>query len=62
MKRALKAIAHHGRSGHPLIHVAATGARYIMIRKKGGGTKRLYEGSKHAVDRPGKKIRRLRLG
>jgi len=62
MKRTIGAILYHGRKGHPLIHVALTGARYIMVRRKGGGVKRLYEGSKYAQGKSGKNIRRLRLG
>ena len=60
MKRTLKAIAYHGRKGHPLIHVAITGSRFIMVRKKGGGVKRLYEGSKYAQG-AGKVLKRLKL-
>jgi len=62
MKRTAKAILYHGRKGHPLIHLAASGARFIMVRGKGGGVKRLYEGSKYDQGKAGKKIKRLRLG
>jgi len=30
------------REGYPVIHLSKTGREYIMVRKKGGGTKRLY--------------------
>ena len=40
-------IKYHGRGGHPIIHANKRGKRYIMVRKKGGGVKRLYEGSKY---------------
>ena len=46
MKRTRRSITYHGRTGHPLIHVATSGIQFIMVRKKGGGVKRLYEGSK----------------
>lgn len=45
MRRTKNLITYHGRSGHAVIHTAKTGKKYIMIRKSGGGTKRLYEGS-----------------
>jgi len=32
----------HGREGKPVIHHSQTGRKYIMTRKHGGGTKRLY--------------------
>jgi hypothetical protein len=28
--------------GYPVIHVSKTGRKYMMVRKKGGGTRRLY--------------------
>ena len=43
--RSKNLIKYHGRSGHPKIHANKAGKRYIMVRKKGGGVKRLYEGS-----------------
>ncbi|GAF79172.1 unnamed protein product, partial [marine sediment metagenome] len=30
------------RCGRPSIHASKTGRKYIMVRKVGGGTKRLY--------------------
>jgi len=35
-------LTYHGRSGYPVIHYSSAGRAYIMVRKKGGGTKRLY--------------------
>ena len=58
MRRAKKAITYHGRTGRPEIHIAKSGKRYIMVRKKGGGVKRLYEGSKY---RENGKVKVLRL-
>lgn len=46
-KRSGKTITYHGRTGRPIIHQSKTGRLYIMVRKKGGGVKRLYEGSKY---------------
>jgi hypothetical protein len=38
-----KTLTYHGRAGHPLIHKdKKTGKTFIMVRKKGGGTRRLY--------------------
>jgi hypothetical protein len=45
LKKSKKTICYHGRCGKPFIHEDAKGKRFIMVRKKGGGTKRLYEGS-----------------
>ena len=47
-KRTKNLITYHARSGNPVIHVNKQGRRYIMVRAKGGGTKRLYEGSKYS--------------
>ncbi len=58
MRRAKKAITYHGRTGRPEIHTAKSGKRYIMVRAKGGGVKRLYEGSKYTGNG---KVRVLRL-
>lgn len=30
------------RCGYPVIHISKTDRKYIMVRAKGGGTKRLY--------------------
>jgi len=45
--RSKNLIIFHKRRGHPIIHENKRGKRYIMVRKKGGGVKRLYEGSKY---------------
>jgi len=58
MRRTRKLIRYHSRVGHPFIHHAKNGRRYIMVRKRGGGVKRLYEGSKYRTDG---KVKRLRL-
>ena len=47
-KRSKNVIEYHRRAGHPQIHVSKAGKRYIMVRKIGGGVKRLYEGSKYS--------------
>lgn len=57
LKRSKKLITYHGRRGHPVIHISETGKKYIMVRKKGGGVKRLYEGSKYRVDGTIKKLK-----
>lgn len=58
MRRTKKTISYHGRVGHPEIHHSKSGKKYIMVRAVGGGTKRLYEGSKYMSHG---KIKRLRL-
>jgi len=59
MKRSNKSIDYHGRKGKPMIHAASNGKKFIMVRKKGGGVKRLYQGSKY---RTGKnKMVRLKI-
>lgn len=45
MAKRAKRIVYHGRAGKPIIHTAASGKHYIVVRAKGGGIKRLYEGS-----------------
>lgn len=59
-KRTSRAITYHGRTGHPVIHTTADGRKYIMVRAKGGGTKRLYNGSKY-WGRNRRDIRKLSL-
>jgi len=49
MKRSKKTITYHGRSGKPMVHTTATGRKFIMVRKKGGGVKRLYRSSKYTT-------------
>lgn len=41
MKRSKLKLTYHGRSGHPVLHHSET-RTYIMVRKRGGGVKRLY--------------------
>jgi hypothetical protein len=57
-KRSKKRITYHGRPGYPVVHTAKNGRKYIMVRARGGGTKRLYEGSLY---RGNGKIKRLKL-
>jgi len=38
---------YHGRKGKPVIHRAKNGRTYVMVRKSGGGTKRLYNYQKY---------------
>ena len=40
--RSKHKFSYHMREGYPVIHLSKTGREYIMVRKKGGGTKRLY--------------------
>lgn len=40
--RSNKQMCYHGRCGHFVIHQTQEGKRYVMVRKSGGGTKRLY--------------------
>jgi len=57
-RRSKRLIQYHGRKGHPVVHYTESGKKYIMVRKKGGGVKRLYEGSKY---RENGKVKRLKL-
>lgn len=56
--RSKKTITYHGRSGKPIVHITQSGRKYIMVRAKGGGVKRLYEGSLY---RENGRIKRLVL-
>ncbi len=59
MTRTKHVIVYHDRSGHPQIHTAKSGRKYIMVRDPSGrGRKRLYEGSKYWT---GKEEKRLKL-
>ncbi len=58
MERSRKKITYHGRIGFPIIHRTKGGRKYIMVRAKGGGVKRLYSGSKY---RENGRVRRLVL-
>lgn len=42
MKKSKRKMCYHGRCGYPFIHESKTYKKYIMVRKRGGGTKRLY--------------------
>jgi len=57
MKRTKHTITYHGRSGRPFIHTASNGRLYIMVRKRGGGVKRLYEGTKYKENGRVKKLK-----
>lgn len=61
MKRSKTKITYHGRSGNPVVHETKSGRKFIMVRKKGGGVKRLYEGSKYRVGHKGYKTKKLKL-
>lgn len=56
-RRSRKVIKYHGRSGRPVVHTTDTGRKYIMVRAKGGGTKRLYEGSKYRENGTWKRLK-----
>ena len=56
--RTKKKITYHGRTGYPIIHKTKKGRKYIMVRKKGGGVKRLYYGSKYTENG---KMKRLEI-
>ena len=40
--RSIKEMCYHDRCGHFVFHQTKTGKRYVMVRKSGGGNKRLY--------------------
>lgn len=47
--KATRDIIYHGRRGKPVIHLTKDLLKpYIMVRKKGGGVKRLYLGTANA--------------
>lgn len=46
--RAETSMEYHGRGGKPKLHWSEKGRAYIMVRKSGGGTKRLYLDTKAA--------------
>ena len=54
-------IKYHDRIGHPDVHVDEKGRKYIMVRKSGGGTKRLYEGQKYRPSKKSKETKTLVL-
>ena len=59
MARTSRIIRYHGRIGYPVVHAAKNGRRFIMVRAKGCGVKRLYEGSLYTDNG---KTMALRLG
>ena len=56
-KRSSKKITYHGRVGRPVIHKTKTGRKFIMVRSKGGGVKRLYSGAKYSTNGVKKRLR-----
>lgn len=51
MKKSVRAnttVEYHGRSGTPKLHWTEDAKPYVMVRAKGGGTKRLYLESQKA--------------
>lgn len=60
LRRSKKVIKYHGRSGKPLIHSNKQGKKFIIVRKKGGGVKRLYEGTEYRTTKKGKRPARYK--
>ena len=56
-KKRGKTITYHGRKGKPIIHVSKSGKKYIAVRAKGGGVKRLYRGSKYKENGKEKRLK-----
>lgn len=59
--RAKTSITYHGRSGKPRLHWNMKGRAFIMVRKRGGGTKRLYldsKGAKKGITKGYEKLKR----
>jgi len=56
--RSRRAKMYHGRIGRPLIHITKSGRKFIMVRAKGGGVHRLYNGSQYQENG---RVRRLHL-
>ena len=52
-----KTITYHGRKGKPVIHETKEGKKYITVRAKGGGVKRLYRGSKYKENGETKRLK-----
>lgn len=62
-RRCRHQINYHGRSGRPVVHMADSGRKYIMVRAPGGeGTKRLYEGSLYVEKKKEGTKKRLFVG
>lgn len=57
IRRARKPITYHGRTGRPVVHRTKDGRKYIMVRDKGGGTKRLYQCSKYTENGSVKRLK-----
>ncbi len=57
-RRSRKRVTYHGRSGFPVLHITKGGRLYIMVRKRGGGVRRLYDGSRYS---PNGKVEILNL-
>lgn len=49
LRRSKKKLTYHGRSGYPMIHETENGKKFIMVRKRDGGLKRLYLDSRGNV-------------
>ncbi len=63
MRRTKKTITYHGRTGRPVVHATPRGRKFIMVRAKGGGVKRLYEGARYRIGEQRTKLKKiLRLG
>jgi hypothetical protein len=61
MRRFRRKILYHGRKGYPVLHETRSGRKFIMVRAKGGGVKRLYEGSLYLENKGDKKALKLVL-
>lgn len=60
--RSKEYITYHGRSFRPIVHYSERAKKeYIMVRKKGGGLKRLYVRSWYFVDQEKKVKTRLKI-
>jgi len=55
--RSKRKLCYHGRCGHPIIHSDKNGREYIMVRKRGGGVKRLYLKNGNVPKKYRKKVR-----
>jgi len=49
--RNKKRVCYHGRCEHLLVHYSKSGKKYVLVRKKGGDTRRLYNGSYYFTGR-----------
>jgi len=55
--RSKKRMTYHARVGYPIIHATQKERKYIMVRKSGGGTKRLYLEKGQVPKKHRKKVR-----